>query len=283
MEKMGELTELLRRILERHRDPVTGIPEAILLGFSNIETAGEHLSRYVLASNLVHGSVLDCASGTCYGSRILMRRGRVDRVVSVDIDAELLAYGKIVYQAECVLTDARSLPFRRNAFDSVVSLETLEHLRDSKGYLNNIRRCLKPSGTLILSTPNKLFHSPGLRSPPNPYHMREYYLGDLLDSIRSCGFEIEQAYGEIRVTWFEVARRILGSLLKFVVLRLGGRIVRIDVTYAMFLESLGKKGPGREFLDPDPSSFPLFVISGKHCRLLVPFQYLIILATAKKG
>jgi hypothetical protein len=46
--------------------------------------------------------VLDIASGTCYGSSILKRADDVNLVVSVDIDVDVLTFGKIVYNAECV-------------------------------------------------------------------------------------------------------------------------------------------------------------------------------------
>lgn len=38
-------------------------------------------------------------------------------------------------------------------FDAVVSLEVIEHLYDPRAFLRRIRECLKPGGTLILSTP----------------------------------------------------------------------------------------------------------------------------------
>jgi len=48
-------------------------------------------------------------------------------VVSVDIDKDVLKYGRIVYDADCVRADATHLPFRKHAFDTIVSLETMEH------------------------------------------------------------------------------------------------------------------------------------------------------------
>lgn len=45
------------------------------------------------------------------------------------------------------------LPFRDSSFDVVVSLETIEHLLDPDELLQEARRVLKPSGSLVLSTP----------------------------------------------------------------------------------------------------------------------------------
>ena len=107
---MTKLTDLIQRILIKHIDPLTKSPELILLGYYSNETASEHLSRYLLASKFVHGVVLDVASGTCYGSSILRRQANVSIVISVDIDKDVLKYGRIVYNADCVCADATHLP-----------------------------------------------------------------------------------------------------------------------------------------------------------------------------
>jgi hypothetical protein len=99
---MTELIDLIHKILTKHTDPLTKSPELILLGYCSNETASEHLSRYLLASKFAHGVVLDVASGTCYGSSILKREDDVNIVVSVDIDLDLLTFGRMVYNADCV-------------------------------------------------------------------------------------------------------------------------------------------------------------------------------------
>ena len=54
----------------------------------------------------------------------------------------------------------RRLPFADAAFDAVLSIEGIEHLEDRYTFLRELRRVLKPKGTLILTTPNIV----GLRS-----------------------------------------------------------------------------------------------------------------------
>jgi SAM-dependent methyltransferase len=99
---MTKLTDLIHKVLIKHIDPLTKSPELILLGYCSNQTASEHLSRYLLASKFTHGLVLDVASGTCYGSSILKRAGDVKMVVSVDIDKDVLRYGRMAYGADCV-------------------------------------------------------------------------------------------------------------------------------------------------------------------------------------
>jgi 2-polyprenyl-3-methyl-5-hydroxy-6-metoxy-1,4-benzoquinol methylase len=67
-------------------------------------------------------------------------------VVSVDIDKDALKFGKIVITL-IACTDATHLPFRKHMFDSIVSLETMEHVRDQMTFLNNIKCGLKEGGS----------------------------------------------------------------------------------------------------------------------------------------
>lgn len=48
------------------------------------------------------------------------------------------------------------LPFRDGAFDAIVSMEGIEHFEDQTSFLRECGRVLKPSGHLILTTPNVL-------------------------------------------------------------------------------------------------------------------------------
>lgn len=52
-----------------------------------------------------------------------------------------------------VVGDARRLPFGDASVDTVVCLEVLEYIDDPPSALAEMRRILRPSGTLVLSTP----------------------------------------------------------------------------------------------------------------------------------
>jgi len=51
--------------------------------------------------------------------------------------------------------DAEKLPFPNEYFDVVLCIETLEHLMEPPKAANEIKRVLKPSGKIILTTPSK--------------------------------------------------------------------------------------------------------------------------------
>jgi SAM-dependent methyltransferase len=277
---MTELIDLIHKILTKHTDPLTKSPELILLGYCSNETASEHLSRYLLASKFAHGVVLDVASGTCYGSSILKRADDVNIVVSVDIDLDLLTFGRMVYNADCVCADATYLPFRKQAFNCVVSLETLEHIRDQRVFLDNIKGSLKKGGRLILSTPNKLYASPFLPKPLNPFHVKEFYLGPLLNFLGQYGFRVDCIYGGRRVRRLELLRRIFGSILKFFLSKFSLKSYLLDDFYRsifnLMLVRRCKRSGGRRLIDPDPS---LFIHEKLESRSnIVLYQYFLIYA-----
>lgn len=171
----------------------------------------------------------------------------VKYVVSVDLDLDLLAYGRLVYGAEAVRASAVLLPFRERAFDVVVSLETLEHLSDVGSFLGGVKRVLKGEGWFILSTPNKLYSSPFLPRPLNPYHMREWYLGPLLRLLEGDGFRVLAVYGGKAFTPSVLVRRIFGSFIKYLFPKFSRFIDKIYKT-------ISDRPRGARALDPSPTA-----------------------------
>ena len=59
--------------------------------------------------------------------------------------------------------------------DAVVFLQTIEHVHDPDGVLENVRGMLRPGGMAFVSTPNVLTLAPkGAERSGNPWHLREY-------------------------------------------------------------------------------------------------------------
>ena len=126
----------------------------------------EHLHRYAFALELVRGKrVLDAACGEGYGSALLA--GAASSVSAVDISEQAVQHARGRYQASNLdfhASDCRDLPFASDEFDCIVSFETLEHLQDHDGLMQEFRRVLKPGGFLLLSSPDKAVYTDRLEN-----------------------------------------------------------------------------------------------------------------------
>jgi len=61
-----------------------------------------------------------------------------------------------------------------NSFDTIVSFQVIEHIKDDRKFLEEIWRVLKPGGKAIITTPNKK-----KSLTRNPWHIREYTASEL--------------------------------------------------------------------------------------------------------
>ena len=146
-----------------------------------------HMQRYALAAHYAKGKdVLDCASGEGYGSAFLARTAR--RVIGVDIAEHAVNACNRKYDlSNCSFQVGSIAKLEQDdrSFDLVTCFETLEHVNheDQMLALKELSRVLKPSGKLLISTPDK--NSGIARKYFNPYHLNELTLkefGDLLSS-----------------------------------------------------------------------------------------------------
>jgi SAM-dependent methyltransferase len=81
------------------------------------------------------------------------------------------------------------LPLGDATFDLVLCAETIEHVRDVQLLLSEIRRVLRPGGTLALTTPA---HLPfGRRPDPLSPHLRQFTRRSLSRLLDDLGFEIQ--------------------------------------------------------------------------------------------
>ena len=139
----------------------------------------EHIYRYIFAASLAENKlVLDVACGTGYGVGYMVEKG-AGEVVGVDISMLAVDYAQERLgrnnKANFICSDAIRLPFVDNAFDIVVSFETIEHIRQCRKFLDECRRVLKENGLLICSTPNRRIFSPNLAKPINTFHVKEFW------------------------------------------------------------------------------------------------------------
>src|SRR5690606_4123973 len=61
-----------------------------------------------------------------------------------------------------------------NSFDTVVSFQVIEHIKDDRLFLQEIHRVLRPGGIAMITTPNR-----SMSLTRNPWHVREYLPAEL--------------------------------------------------------------------------------------------------------
>jgi len=145
----------------------------------------DHVARYQSVTTYVdQGKVLDIACGTGYGSKLLKEAGAV-RVWGIDISLEAIEHAREKYNAEGVqflVGDITSIPLPAAFVDIVACFETIEHVEDYEGVIDELCRVLKSDGMLIISTPNRKLSSSGRGlsdKPRNKYHRVEFTVEDL--------------------------------------------------------------------------------------------------------
>ena len=156
----------------------------------------EHMHRYAFAEPLVSGlEVLDAACGEGYGAAILARTA--NSVAAVDISPEAINHARVRYSLDNLEfheADCCCLPFNDARFDCIVSFETIEHLEDQTGMLAEFKRVLKPSGFLLISSPDKAVYS-DQQGFENPHHVRELY-ADEFSGLLASQFTVCQLFGQ---------------------------------------------------------------------------------------
>src|SRR6478609_7570633 len=76
-----------------------------------------------------------------------------------------------------------------------VARRVIGHLWDQGQFVAECRRVLRPSGVLLMSTPNRITFSPGRDTPINPFHTRELNADELTELLRAAGFSVESMLG----------------------------------------------------------------------------------------
>ena len=134
------------------------IPEEVVAGnITGEETLRLHMERYEFAARHARGErVLDIACGVGYGTSLLSKRCEyIGTFVGVDLSAKAIAYANEHYGSErlhFIVNDAMTFADPRS-FDTIVTLETIEHLPNPAGFIDNVVKLLRPGAILVASVP----------------------------------------------------------------------------------------------------------------------------------
>lgn len=156
---------------------------SLALPYSPTEFAIHSLRYLPLRGAVVGKRVLDIACGEGLGTSLISSWG-ADRVIGVDVSgaaisaakARSMSVGKA--QIEFICADAFSyLNELKEDFDIIISAETIEHLEDSRRFLELCRSCLATDGSLVVTCPNDRYYYGGGQTM-NRYHLASYRFQD---------------------------------------------------------------------------------------------------------
>ena len=179
------------------------------------------LQAYYLAMDKVGGDLLEIGCGEGRGVHLL--QDKVKSFTGIDKIAEVVESLSVKYpEAAFKQANIPPLAFANEQFDSVISFQVIEHIRDDRGYLQEIARVLKPGGQALLTTPNiKKSLS------RNPWHIREYSAAQLTDLCQPYFSKVEMlgvTGNEKVMQYYEQNKASVQRLMRFDILNLQYRL-----------------------------------------------------------
>jgi SAM-dependent methyltransferase len=149
--------------------------ERVIPGKVEPDLFNEHLCRYHFAGPLVAGKkVLDLGCGAGYGTFELARKAQW--AAGLDISPEAIEYARRHYalpNLNYLVGDCCQTGLVNASFDAIICFELIEHLAEQPSLMEEICRLLKPSGFVLISTPNRLFYTEELNQH-NAFHTHEF-------------------------------------------------------------------------------------------------------------
>lgn len=217
-------------------------PQAALRGEpSYVWRAGQERRLQMIAryAQLQDALVLEAGGGLGMYAAQMSERFRA-RVELFDIEPERTLQARAA-TPHAIVAAAEHLPYASNRFDTVLSNEVLEHVRDDRLALQEMLRVLKPGGRAVIFCPNRWYpfethghfwrgryhfgNTPLINWLPDPVrdrlapHVRAYTRRDLLALLDGCPaqvVEFRRIYGgyDNLVRRFGRPARVMRALLQ---------------------------------------------------------------------
>jgi len=180
------------------------------------------LKAYYLAVDYINGDLLELGCGEGRGVTLLAPIASsftaIDKISEV-VDQLTRKFPDYTFKKE-------SFPpldsIESNSFDTIVSFQVIEHIKDDRKFLEEIWRVLKPGGKAIITTPNK-----NKSLTRNPWHIREYTAGELkaladpiFDKVELSGITGNDKVWE----YYELNRKSVKKITRFDIFNLQNRL-----------------------------------------------------------
>lgn len=149
--------------------------------------------RYDQLARLGRGKdVLDIGSGQSLAWEELSQSCRT--IVTADISFENLVNARDAGVSAQVNCSAENLPFLKEFFDVISALEMIYYLENSRSFLLECHRVLRPGGKLFITMPNpsrRGFHK-------SPHAIKYFNVDDIHEFLNEAGFGVE-VFGAFRI------------------------------------------------------------------------------------
>lgn len=180
------------------------------------------LQAYYLAGPYVSGDLLEVGCGEGRGIPVL--QDQCEHYTGLDKIEEVIEKLRASYPAHTFLQS--TIPpitgLEDNRFDTIVSFQVIEHIRNDREFLKELYRLLRPGGVALVTTPN-------IRKTltRNPWHEREYtadqlkaLAGEVFDEVIMKGIT-----GNDKVmTYYELNKKAVRKITRFDVFNLQYRL-----------------------------------------------------------
>lgn len=180
------------------------------------------LQAYYEAQPYVNGRVLEPGCGE--GRGIALLSPQAEEYIALDKIDSVIQELRPKYPS----VDFRTAVFppftalEDNYFDTVISFQVIEHIKNDRLFLEEIHRVLKPGGKAVITTPNiKMSLS------RNPWHEREYTNKELKDLAESIFSKVEMkgiAGNEKVMEYHEQNRASVARITRFDIFNLQYRL-----------------------------------------------------------
>jgi len=154
----------------------------------------EHLRRYAAIRRFCYGKVLDFASGCGYGSFLLSVNPDVEKVVGIDKDSAAIEWANKEFKSDRTEFRCQDIEDVKESFDTLVSLEAIEHFDDLSLIPRLADRC--NVNNVLISYPNKK------STHFNKYHVHDFSAQDIVNLLSNYICYHDFSMGDVQFLLF---------------------------------------------------------------------------------